>query len=95
MSVKDDGLLPDIPTKWNGFCEGAGEDFNSSLCNYKLLGARYFNDGLKKERLRNWEGKDLSRDDMGHETYVSSIAIGNYITDASYFDYMVKELPKA
>ena len=55
LSFKDYGMTADIPIKWKGSCEEAGEDFNSSLCNYKLIGASYFNDGLKMQRLGNWE----------------------------------------
>ena len=40
-------MISDIPTKWKGSCEGRG-DFNSSLFNYKLIGAKYFNEGAKK-----------------------------------------------
>ncbi|KAH0720883.1 hypothetical protein KY284_005913 [Solanum tuberosum] len=43
-SCRDDGLSA-IPKKWKGICK-PGTDFNSSLCNRKLIGANYFNKGL-------------------------------------------------
>ncbi|KAF3437568.1 hypothetical protein FNV43_RR20324 [Rhamnella rubrinervis] len=86
LSFKDNGTT-EIPTRWNGSCDGAGEDFNSSLCKYKLIGARYFNGGLKKERWEKMKSKESARDSIGHGTLVSSITVGNYANGASYFGY--------
>ncbi|KAE8709859.1 CAA30379.1 protein [Hibiscus syriacus] len=36
--------MTDVPVKWKGDCE-SGTEFNSSLCNKKLIGARSFNKG--------------------------------------------------
>ena len=44
-SFKDHGMTANIPTKWKGTCE-EGQEFNASLCNLKLIGARYFNKGV-------------------------------------------------
>ncbi|KAG5556275.1 hypothetical protein RHGRI_006771 [Rhododendron griersonianum] len=38
-SYHDEGMSA-VPSKWKGTCE-AGQEFNSSLCNLKLIGARY------------------------------------------------------
>ncbi|KAG5627540.1 hypothetical protein H5410_012758 [Solanum commersonii] len=43
-SFRDDGM-PEIPKKWKGIC-WSGMEFNTSLCNKKLIGANYFNKGL-------------------------------------------------
>lgn len=44
-SFNDKGMSARVRSKWNGSCEG--EDFNSSLCNSKIIGVRYFNEGIK------------------------------------------------
>ncbi|KAF3639592.1 hypothetical protein FXO37_23898 [Capsicum annuum] len=43
LSFRDDGM-PEIPKRWKGICR-TGTDFNSSLCNRKLIGVNYFNKG--------------------------------------------------
>ncbi|KAG6406906.1 hypothetical protein SASPL_134523 [Salvia splendens] len=51
-----------IPARWKGVCEG----FNSSLCNKKIIGARYFNQENPDEVFI-----DSARDDDGHGTHVA------------------------
>ena len=51
-------------------CEG-GKDFNSSMCNSKIIGARCFSEGLKANTNLS---KVSARDDVGHGTQVASIA---------------------
>ncbi|CAI0424608.1 unnamed protein product [Linum tenue] len=63
-----------LPSKWKGTCQ-EGQDFNSSLCNSKLIGARYFNK------------MNSARDTQGHGTHTSSTAAGNYVERASFFGY--------
>lgn len=90
FSFKDDGITSTrVPTKWRGVCDG-GEEFNSSLCNYKLIGARYFNKSLKQKRSTQFQrrSRDSARDTLRHGTYlVSSIAAGNCVNGVSYFGY--------
>lgn len=86
-SFKDDGMS-DIPAKWKGQCQpGAG--FNSSLCNRKLIGARYFNKGFLAQYgpLNTSVDYDSARDSDGHGTHVSSTAAGNFVDNADFFGY--------
>ncbi|XP_059440046.1 subtilisin-like protease SBT3 [Corylus avellana] len=86
-SFNDKGISAGVLSKWNGSCEG-GEDFNSSMCNGKIIGVRYFNKGMKgfidPSKIIS---KDSARDDIGHGTQVASIAAGNYVDEVSYFGY--------
>ncbi|KAG6406888.1 hypothetical protein SASPL_134502 [Salvia splendens] len=83
-SFSDDGMT-EIPARWKGACNG-GEGFNASLCNRKIIGARYFNQGIRAED-PDQEFKDSARDDTGHGTHVASIAAGNIVEGVSFFGY--------
>ncbi|ERN19442.1 hypothetical protein AMTR_s00069p00178620 [Amborella trichopoda] len=51
--------MPPPPKKWKGKCVDAGKDFNSSLCNNKLIGAYVFDRGYKV-RMRGKHRVELS-----------------------------------
>ncbi|KAK9755093.1 hypothetical protein RND81_01G002200 [Saponaria officinalis] len=72
-SFSDKGIGP-VPWRWKGSCM-EGPDFNSSNCNRKLIGARYYRDDLMKS----------ARDEVGHGTHVASIASGIEVPNASYY----------
>ncbi|KAG2666323.1 hypothetical protein I3843_15G050600 [Carya illinoinensis] len=86
QSFNDKGMS-EIPLRWKGKCAG-GHQFNSSLCNKKLVGARFFSKGLvANDPNARATMSNSTRDRLGHGTHTSSTAAGNYVDDASYFGY--------
>ncbi len=65
---------------WNAKCQN-GEQWNNSLCNQKLIGARYFNEGqggnAAIDRDKPWEFNS-PRDYNGHGTHTASTSGGNF-----------------
>nr|GMC52195.1 CO(2)-response secreted protease-like [Ipomoea batatas] len=80
-SFNDDGMGP-IPAGWKGKCE-KGVDFNSSNCNRKIIGARYYPDSDDQGGQLSDSGSP--RDHNGHGTHVASTAAGSLVNDASYY----------
>ncbi|KAK2406739.1 subtilisin protease SBT3 [Trifolium repens] len=85
-SFKDNGFT-NIPSKWKGQCENSIH-FNSSLCNKKLIGAKFFNKGILAKHPNITLGiLNSTRDTEGHGTHTSSTAAGSRVDDASFFGY--------
>ncbi|PON91083.1 Peptidase S8, subtilisin-related [Trema orientale] len=87
-SYHDKGLGP-IPRGWKGKCE-VGHNFNSSSCNRKLIGARYFYKGYEHAMGHPIDEKSESkspRDDDGHGTHTSSTAAGSAVSGANFLGY--------
>ncbi|KAJ0971043.1 hypothetical protein J5N97_019002 [Dioscorea zingiberensis] len=86
-SFQDEGMAP-VPSRWKGTCQH-GEQFNSTNCNKKLIGARWFLKGAEAETKRSInsikEDECISaRDVIGHGTHTASIAAGFSVKKASY-----------
>ncbi|CAO2040015.1 unnamed protein product [Urochloa humidicola] len=88
IGVLDDGIRPGHPSfdatgmkpppaKWKGRC-----DFNASVCNNKLIGARSFYESAKWK----WQGIDdpvLPVSEGSHGTHTASTAAGAFVPGAS------------
>ncbi|KAH0782299.1 hypothetical protein KY290_001897 [Solanum tuberosum] len=84
-SFRDDGI-PEIPKRWKGICN-PGTQFNTSMCNRKLIGANYFNKGLLADDPTLNISMNSARDTNGHGTHCASIAAGNFAKGVSHFGY--------
>ncbi|PNX75366.1 subtilisin-like protease-like protein [Trifolium pratense] len=86
-SFNDKGMTK-IPSRWKGqLCQFENTN-NSSLCNKKLIGARYFNKGfLAKYPNISRTIVNTTRDTYGHGTHTSSTAAGSRVDGVSYFGY--------
>ncbi|XP_041018197.1 subtilisin-like protease SBT1.5 [Juglans microcarpa x Juglans regia] len=89
LSFNDKDLGP-IPSHWRGKCIG-GEKFPKTLCNRKLIGARYFADGYFAHYGDEvGETKELiksARDTVGHGTHTASTAAGRHVNNASFLGF--------
>lgn len=87
--VFSDKDLGPVPPRWKGTCE-TGEFFQPVKdCNRKVIGARYYIEGLKAEYgkpLNTTEVKEYfsPRDAIGHGTHTSTIAGGSSAPRASF-----------
>ncbi|PHU30457.1 hypothetical protein BC332_02550 [Capsicum chinense] len=84
-SFRDDGM-PEIPKRWKGICK-QGTQFNTSMCNRKLIGANYFNKGILANDPTINISMNSARDTDGHGTHCASIAAGNFARGVSHFGY--------
>ncbi|KAJ3706674.1 hypothetical protein LUZ61_010379 [Rhynchospora tenuis] len=67
----DDTGMPEPPSKWKGRC-----DFQNSMCNNKLIGARNFAQDQQLE-----DNSPIDND--GHGTHTASTAAGNFVSNAN------------
>ncbi|CAL5427321.1 unnamed protein product [Camellia sinensis] len=82
----DDRAMPPVPKKWRGICQ-EGQNFSSSNCNRKIIGARFFSKGhnvASSSPSANTVVEYTSpRDSHGHGTHTSSTAGGAAVSMAS------------
>ncbi|XP_031270569.1 subtilisin-like protease SBT1.7 [Pistacia vera] len=84
----DDTGLGTVPSGWKGECE-VGKNFNSSSCNRKLIGARYFSKGYEATfgPIDETVESKSPRDDDGHGTHTSTTAAGSAVSGASLLSF--------
>jgi subtilisin family serine protease len=86
VGIIDSGIWPENPSfsgekinprpaNWHGACV-AGVNFAVSLCNNKLVGARYYVEGFGKHNISKEEFLS-PRDGSGHGSHTASTAAGN------------------
>ncbi|CAL5411537.1 unnamed protein product [Camellia sinensis] len=83
QSFSDEGMEP-IPNSWKGICQN-GVAFQSSHCNRKLIGARYYLKGYEAfyGRLNDTEDYRSPRDKDGHGTHTASTIGGRTVANVS------------
>ncbi|KAF8406762.1 hypothetical protein HHK36_008854 [Tetracentron sinense] len=74
--------MPPVPAGWKGQCQ-AGEAFNASSCNRKVIGARYYLSGYEAEEdsVKTFRSP---RDSSGHGSHTASTAAGRYVINMNY-----------
>ncbi|XVF63650.1 hypothetical protein PTKIN_Ptkin09bG0103700 [Pterospermum kingtungense] len=77
-SFNDEAMGP-IPKRWKGTCAVA-QDFNTSNCNKKIIGARSYDVDS-----RSYIKYHSPRDMIGHGTHVASTAAGSEVQGVSYY----------
>ncbi|PIN22581.1 Tripeptidyl-peptidase II [Handroanthus impetiginosus] len=82
-SFSDEGMGP-IPSSWKGICQ-SGDAFNSSHCNKKIIGARYYIKGYEAYYgpLNRTLDYLSPRDKDGHGTHTASTVGGRRVKNAS------------
>ncbi|XP_052196829.1 subtilisin-like serine-protease S [Diospyros lotus] len=79
-----DARMPPVPSRWKGQCQ-PGVAFNASICNRKIIGARYYLSGYEaEEEPAKTVSFKSARDSSGHGTHTASIAAGRYVTNMNY-----------
>ncbi|KHN12162.1 Cucumisin [Glycine soja] len=77
--------MPAVPPGWKGQCQ-SGEGFNSSSCNRKVIGARYYRSGYEAAEGDSDAKKSFrsARDSTGHGSHTASIAAGRFVANMNY-----------
>jgi subtilisin family serine protease len=75
---REDVLLFEPPENWNGSCQ-AGDQFEPTSCNNKLIGARWFITGAEASGPIDDGEIRSARDADGHGTHTATTAAGNRV----------------
>ncbi|KAK7308376.1 hypothetical protein VNO77_41980 [Canavalia gladiata] len=91
----NDEAIGQILSRWKGVFQ-VGEHFNSSNCNKKIIGSRWFMKGLTDETKKLLQGNNtkeflLTRDVVGHGTHTTFIAAGD-CTDTDILEAFYKAI---
>lgn len=82
-----DADMEEVPSRWRGICQ-EGEEFGSSNCNRKIIGARWYVKGYEAEfgKLDTSGGFEFlsPRDASGHGTHTASTTAGSMVRKASF-----------
>ncbi|KAH7673502.1 Tripeptidyl-peptidase II protein [Dioscorea alata] len=85
-SFNDAGFSP-IPQTWRGTCQTT-TTFNSSSCNRKLIGARFFLNGYESSSSLDQTKESRSpRDHDGHGTHTATTIAGSPVPSANLLGY--------
>ncbi|CAL4947030.1 unnamed protein product [Urochloa decumbens] len=79
-SFNDQGYGP-VPSRWKGECV-VGQGWNHSTCNRKIIGARFYSNGIPEKILKNEYLSARGYD--GHGTHTASTAAGSVVEAASF-----------
>ncbi|KAL8468351.1 hypothetical protein ACS0TY_031539 [Phlomoides rotata] len=84
QSFNDEGMEP-VPNSWKGICQ-PGAAFDSSHCNRKLIGARYYLKGFEAQYGKLNETLDFrsARDRDGHGTHTASTVAGREVPSTAF-----------
>ncbi|KAI4373722.1 hypothetical protein MLD38_011812 [Melastoma candidum] len=84
---EEPGMRP-IPSSWKGKCIGGNGFDPRTICNRKLIGAKYYVKGFEQQYgpLNTADEAEYRspRDRLGHGTHTSSTAVGSIVPGASF-----------
>ncbi|KAI4312443.1 hypothetical protein MLD38_037253 [Melastoma candidum] len=82
----NDELLRPVPTRWRGSCDRGSESGSSNLCDKKIIGSRWYINGLLAEfgPPSNTSEFFSPRDAVGHGTRTASTAAGSVVSNVTF-----------
>ncbi|KAI4312441.1 hypothetical protein MLD38_037251 [Melastoma candidum] len=82
----NDEVLGPVPTRWRGSCDWGNESGSSNLCNKKIIGSRWYINGLLAEfgPPSNTSEFFSPRDAVVHGTHTASTAAGSVVSNVTF-----------